>query len=72
MGCYASCAKTLQVWNDLDRHQQKKMKSERMQLHKVDRRGNCLEEQINLDGHSNYNDGSNRGKELLLVAWLQG
>ncbi|PAV76829.1 hypothetical protein WR25_25946 isoform A [Diploscapter pachys] len=36
MGCYASCAKTLQVWNDLDRHQQKKMKSERMQLHKMD------------------------------------
>ncbi|CAB3402758.1 unnamed protein product [Caenorhabditis bovis] len=35
MGCYVSCAKTLQIWNDLDRHQQKKLKSERMQLHKM-------------------------------------
>ncbi|EFO86745.1 CRE-DCT-6 protein [Caenorhabditis remanei] len=35
MGCYVSCAKTLQIWNDLDRHQQKKLKSERMQLVKL-------------------------------------
>ncbi|CAD6188613.1 unnamed protein product [Caenorhabditis auriculariae] len=35
MGCYATCSKTLQVWNDLDRHQQKKLKSERMQLVKL-------------------------------------
>ncbi|CAI2348323.1 unnamed protein product [Caenorhabditis sp. 36 PRJEB53466] len=35
MGCYVSCAKTLQIWNDLDRHQQKKLKSERMQLLKL-------------------------------------
>ncbi|RCN30117.1 hypothetical protein ANCCAN_24118, partial [Ancylostoma caninum] len=35
MGCYAASGKTLQVWNDLDRHQQKKMKSERMELRKV-------------------------------------
>ncbi|KAE9417649.1 hypothetical protein Angca_008891 [Angiostrongylus cantonensis] len=36
MGCYASNGKTLQVWNDLDRHQQKKMKSERMELRKME------------------------------------
>lgn len=35
MGCYVSCSKTLQIWNDLDRHQQKKLKSERMQLVKL-------------------------------------
>lgn len=35
MGCYVSCAKTLQIWNDLDRHQQKKLKSERMSLNKL-------------------------------------
>ncbi|KJH50519.1 hypothetical protein DICVIV_03369 [Dictyocaulus viviparus] len=36
MGCYASNGKTLQIWNDLDRHQQKKMKSERMELKKME------------------------------------
>nr|CDJ89602.1 CRE-DCT-6 protein [Haemonchus contortus] len=36
MGCYAASGKTLQVWNDLDRHQQKKMKSERMELKKME------------------------------------
>ncbi|KAJ1355882.1 hypothetical protein KIN20_013448 [Parelaphostrongylus tenuis] len=36
MGCYCSNGKTLQVWNDLDRHQQKKMKSERMELKKME------------------------------------
>ncbi|EPB76204.1 dct-6 family protein [Ancylostoma ceylanicum] len=36
MGCYAASGKTLQVWNDLDRHQQKKMKSERMELRKME------------------------------------
>ncbi|CAI4227944.1 unnamed protein product [Auanema sp. JU1783] len=35
MGCYVSNSKKLQIWNDLDRHQQKKMKSERMELMKM-------------------------------------
>ncbi|CAI5444925.1 unnamed protein product [Caenorhabditis angaria] len=48
MGCYVSCAKTIQIWNDLDRHQQKKLKSERMQLVKLQVAVTCLER---IDGY---------------------
>lgn len=80
MGCYAASGKTLQVWNDLDRHQQKKMKSERMELRKMEV---AISSMTRVEGRScylvlGYKDGrvqifEERGKgtgKLDSVGWI--
>ncbi|VDL64371.1 unnamed protein product, partial [Nippostrongylus brasiliensis] len=81
MGCYAASGKTLQVWNDLDRHQQKKMKSERMELRKMEV---TISSMTRVEGRScylvlGYKDGrvqvfEERGKgtgKLDSVGWIE-